>query len=577
MEIKSSLLNDEDFKYVKESLEQVSKVDGKQNFRVKTLEYINDSSGNNDDMFFYDMLEFVRFLMPDSDSVAYTTPERLIYLNCPGTIGESVRFWDFIYDHECLHQLWDTFAVGDKIKKELGEDKYDHALLNIASDCVINDYLSYYRKKQHPDNLITPEYLKEQYDVTYDRKVDTQYTLYLKLLKKIDEIKKDPKYQDGEKDGPNGPDNGDGGGGHGKQGGDGPTGGGGRGGQEGKDGQDNNNGGGGQGKDGQDGPNGPDNGDGGGQGKDNKQSKDGDGGGEGNGGGDQGKDGQGGQGSGGGGQGKGGGDTNDQTSNMSPDVLKKIAEKAKAVVNKYKSKISGDLGKFLEKCKKSHELSKSGLATNTHKGGTGWNEQLNSSVKAFVKKKVWSHKRQYKSTYSRIKRGSGFVSYGDQLKPGRKKIENKLTINVAFYIDRSGSMSHSIKNVFKALYNIAESLKRQYKSETVVEDIAFKIYAFNHSMKELQYGDTINADGGTMDFDEIVKFISEHTAEYMINVIITDAQFSVNENETDKFIRNIGGMLEFITNNDNEVMKELSKKYKTQLNYILASADFSLS
>ena len=202
---------------------------------------------------------------------------------------------------------------------------------------------------------------------------------------------------------------------------------------------------------------------------------------------------------------------------------------------------------------------------------------MNSSVKAFVKKKVWSHKRQYKSTYSRIKRGSGFVSYGDQLKPGRKKIEKKLTINVAFYIDRSGSMSHSIKNVFKALYNIAESLKRQYKSETVVEDIAFKIYAFNHSMKELQYGDTISADGGTMDFDEIVKFISEHTAEYMINVIITDAQFNVNENETDKFIRNIGGMLEFITNNDNEVMKELSKKYKTQLNYILASADFSLS
>ena len=521
MEIKSSLLNDEDFKYVKESLEQVSKVDGKQNFRVKTLEYINDSSGNNDDMFFYDMLEFVRFLMPDSDSVAYTTPEHLIYLNCPGTIGESVRFWDFIYDHECLHQLWDTFAVGDKIKKELGEDKYDHALLNIASDCVINDYLSYYRKKQHPDNLITPEYLKEQYDVTYDRKVDTQYTLYLKLLKKIDEIKKDPQYQDAAKDGQNG--------------------------QQGQDGQQNKdgNGGGGQGQDGQSGQ--------------NKQGS-----GQGNGGGGQ-------------GQGKGGGNTNDQTSHISPETLKEIAEKAKAVVNKYKSKISGDLGKFLEKCKKSHELSKSGLATNTHKGGTGWNEQLNSSVKAFVKKKVWSHKRQYKSTYSRIKRGSGFVSYGDQLKPGRKKIEKKLTINVAFYIDRSGSMSHSIKNVFKALYNIAESLKRQYKSETVVEDIAFKIYAFNQSMKELQYGDTISADGGTMDFDEIVKFISEHTAEYMINVIITDAQFNVNENETDKFIRNIGGMLEFITNNDNEVMKELSKKYKTQLNYILASADFSLS
>ena len=575
MEIKSSLLNDEDFKYVKESLEQVSKIDGKQNFRVKTLEYINDSSGNNDDMFFYDMLEFVRFLMPDSDSVAYTTPECLIYLNCPGTIGESVRFWDFIYDHECLHQLWDTFAVGDKIKKELGEDKYDHALLNIASDCVINDYLSYYRKKQHPDNLITPEYLKEQYDVTYDRKVDTQYTLYLKLLKKIDEIKKDPQYQDAAKDGQNGQQGQDG---QQNKDGNGGNGGGGQGqdGQQNKDG----NGGGGQGQDGQQNKDGNGGNGSGGQGQDGQQNKDGNGG--------QGKDGQQNKdGNGGGGQGKdntsgessgaGKGTTDGQISGMSPDVLKKIAEKAKAVVNKYKSKISGDLGKFLEKCKKSHELSKSGLATNTHKGGTGWNQQMNASVKAFVKKKVWSHKRQYKSTYSRIKRGSGFVKYGDQIKPGRKKIEKKLTINVAFYVDRSASMGNNIKNVFKALYTIAESLKKQYKSESVVDDIAFKIYAFDYSMKELKYGDMISADGGTMEFEKIVKFISEHTADYMINVIITDAQFNVNESETDKFIHNINGMMEFITNTDNEVMKELSKKYNTQLNYILAPQDFSLS
>ena len=43
----------------------------------------------------------------------------------------------------------------------------DGYILNVASDCVINDYLSFIRKKEMPDNLITPEYLKEKYGVEY--------------------------------------------------------------------------------------------------------------------------------------------------------------------------------------------------------------------------------------------------------------------------------------------------------------------------------------------------------------------------------------------------------------------------
>ena len=49
MEIKSSLLNSEDFKFVKESLIYVSEQDGKEKFRVKMLEYINDSADNDED------------------------------------------------------------------------------------------------------------------------------------------------------------------------------------------------------------------------------------------------------------------------------------------------------------------------------------------------------------------------------------------------------------------------------------------------------------------------------------------------------------------------------------------------
>ena len=69
------------------------------------LPFINDTAENNDDMFFFDMLEFTRFLNPDDEAVAYTTPERLIFLNAPAKYGEKYREWDFIYCHECLHQL----------------------------------------------------------------------------------------------------------------------------------------------------------------------------------------------------------------------------------------------------------------------------------------------------------------------------------------------------------------------------------------------------------------------------------------------------------------------------------------
>ena len=181
MEIKSSLLNYKEFSHLKNSLVKISEIDGKDKFRVKMVEYINDTSDNNDDMFFYDMLPFTRFLNPSDKAIAYTTPDHIIFLNSPGKVGENVRVWDFIYCHECLHQLWDTFEVGEKIKKAGFE--YNHNLLNIASDCVINDYLKNLRKKEPFNDGIFPETLKKEFNVEYDRKNDTQYSLYVKLLK----------------------------------------------------------------------------------------------------------------------------------------------------------------------------------------------------------------------------------------------------------------------------------------------------------------------------------------------------------------------------------------------------------
>ena len=218
MEIKSSLINSKELKLLKDSLIAASEVDGKENFRVRLIEYIDDTADNEDDEFFYDMMEFCRFLKPDPETTAYTTPDHIIYLNAPGVFGEKVREWDFIYCHECLHQLWETFAVEDQIKKN--GIKFDHYVLNVASDCVINDYLSAIRKKTAPPNGITPEYLKETYGVEYDRKVDTQFTLYLKLLEVAEKLRKDKKCQDAQDNGSNG---GDGPTGDGPQGGGDPN------------------------------------------------------------------------------------------------------------------------------------------------------------------------------------------------------------------------------------------------------------------------------------------------------------------------------------------------------------------
>ena len=199
MEIKSSLLNSKDLKLLKNSLIAASEVDGKENFRVRLIEYIDDTADNEDDEFFYDMIEFCRFLKPDPETTAYTTPDHIIYLNAPGVFGEKMREWDFVYCHECLHQLWETFAVEDQIKKN--GIRYDHYVLNVASDCVINDYLAAIRKKTAPSGLITPDYLNKTYGIDYDRKVDTQFTLYLKLIEVAEKLKEDQRCQDAQDSG----------------------------------------------------------------------------------------------------------------------------------------------------------------------------------------------------------------------------------------------------------------------------------------------------------------------------------------------------------------------------------------
>ena len=629
MEIKSSLLNSKDLKLLKNSLIAASEVDGKENFRVRLIEYIDDTADNEDDEFFYDMIEFCRFLKPDPETTAYTTPDHIIYLNAPGVFGEKMREWDFVYCHECLHQLWETFAVEDQIKKN--GIKFDHYVLNVASDCVINDYLAAIRKKTAPDGLITPDYLNKTYGIDYDRKVDTQFTLYLKLIEVAEKLKEDQRCQDAQ-------DNGDGQGGSssgGSSSGNSSSGGNsssdkndntaegaqksadeakkaadkaqenadsGKGSQEDanaakeaakeaqdaadrakeaadkgdKEGEakaakeakdaadkakklagedkdkDNTDRTGGNGKDNED------------RDKDNTDRTDGEGSGDKN-------------------KGighNGAGDTDDRISGeMTEEEKAQIKAKAEDIIKKYKEKISGAFGDFVKKCKNSVKCDPNGLANNTRKGKGAWNKQMDVAINAYVKKNLDKKRRQFEQTYKRVKRGSGIVKMGAPIIPGKRIKDDKMPINIAYYIDRSGSMEACINQVFEAAFKISEALKQRFRKDKLVKSTDFRTFVFNTSLKEIKFGQKTYASGGTMGLDEILNFINKNTKNVLINIIITDAGFNVNENEIKKFLKDgVDGLVIFITNAENAEVKKIANEneFKTKLIYILADANFNV-
>ena len=630
MEIKSSLLNSKELKLLKDSLIAASEVDGKENFRVRLIEYIDDTADNEDDEFFYDMIEFCRFLKPDNETTAYTTPDHVIYLNAPGVFGEKIREWDFVYCHECLHQLWDTFEVGDKIKEN--GVKYDHYVLNIASDCVINDYLAAIRKKTAPPDGVTPEYLKEKFDVEYDRKVDTQYTLYLKLLEVAEKLKKDQvcqNSQDGDGQGEGqGDGQGQGGSGSGSSGDSGNSSSGDSNNQTASDAQKSadeakkaadkaqqnaDSGKGsqadadaakdaakdaqaaadkakdcadkgdkeGEAKAAQEAKDAADRAkkaaeedgkDGDGKGSDGKDGKDSDG-----------KDGNGGSDDGKSSKGRGKGDGKDKgvgdLGEMTEEQKAQIKSKAEGIIKKYKEKITGAFGDFVKKCKNSVKCDPNGLANNTKKGKGAWNKQMDVAVNAYVKKNLDKKRRQFEQTYKRVKRGSGIVKMGAPIIPGKRIKDDKMPINIAYYIDRSGSMSGCINQVFEAAFKISEALKQRFRKDKLVKSTDFRTFVFNDYMKEIKFGQTASAAGCTMGFDEILEFINKNTKNMLINIIITDADFSVNESKVKEFLKTgVDGLVIFITNCENAQVKKIANEnaFKTKLIYILADANFNI-
>lgn len=187
-------------------LNSILQLDGRDDLtddRAYLTEFCVDRSDENDDLFYSEMIIALQYIL--SNKTAYTTPDKIICMNYPNTEivpMDSNKFmrWYFVYCHECLHQLWDTFDVASEIEQTYGE--CDYQLLNIASDCVINDFLTYVNKanKKPPIEGITNEYIEETFGVKYDRKFDTQFTLYEKLLNELTDDQKNKLKQQNQND-----------------------------------------------------------------------------------------------------------------------------------------------------------------------------------------------------------------------------------------------------------------------------------------------------------------------------------------------------------------------------------------
>ena len=763
--IENSLLTKERYKYLRQSIEERDQFDPENTeFRIDLFDYIAFNSYNDDDEFFYDEIEFSRMLDPEkhAEHIAFTDQHGLLWFNVPNKhVGKDEKEWEFIYCHECMHQLWDTFGVADKLKNE--GYKVNHEMLNIASDIVINDYLEFLRNKKRPKAVLDAKWLKENFGVEYNRKKDTQYSLYLKLTeskeakKIVNQAKQDdPTFGDqtidpkniNKMDNPNqgGDSNGEykeypeefvegytdaikdvldkkidpltvdlgsikfkknsedyingytsaigkikeglengidisssaemSGGGpsdnlpdipwnippeespSSNSSGD----------NEDSDSKKSNNSSSSNSEDSKDSSDQSSSSDSNGESGDSKENdpndtseedklrkassakeaaekaqkaaekaeeigkrsiansiendksdkdinkkiqdaikdakehannakKAADKGdeetakselekavdslrevkshAESNDKNDNKK------------QGNSSkppiahghlrNATGDEVNVFGDEDLEEISKKHKSVLEKYKNKISGALGDFTKKCKSSVKLEKNGLSFNTSKGNGGWDQLMDQYVNAYVKKKVFQKNRQYEANYKRVRRGSGFIKIGEPLKPDRRIREDKLTINIAFYVDRSGSMSGDpLKNAFKATYTLGAALGKKYKNEKVVDKCDFEIYTFDDIIEKIAWGKTVQARGGNVEFEEIIDYILKHTKDFLVNIVITDAGFEGSATKIAKNVNALGGILIFITNTENNFFKKIAKQLDPKMKYILSDPEFTL-
>jgi hypothetical protein len=133
------------------------------------------------------------------------------------------------------------------------------------------------------------------------------------------------------------------------------------------------------------------------------------------------------------------------------------------------------------------------------------------------------------------------------------------------------------KNAWSAAFMLAEQLEKRYKAERVVDKVASDFWGFNMSLKHTEFKKPLHATGGTMPYAELLDKIKNESGAAIINIIITDGEMDVTQNECEKFLNEVDGMFVVITCVPNAQMRALGEKHKEDKKMIYIDADSSFS
>ena len=479
-------------------------------FRIKTKR----------NKYFFWYISNIRFKPPKSPhEIAWTTPDKIVVLcKNDGQEDFSNSSWFFIFIHECLHQFFGTFDVGDTIRQN--EDifgKYDHTMLNIASDCVINETIQAkgigdWTELNQKVGLITAQALRDQYKVDYDVRSDTQLTLYTRLMEAVkknpslkdkmpqsweDQIDKhdegNPEDSEIDEQTKEGTENGDGRDDDGS-----PMD---ENGENGKDGNDDTDEKGENGKDGNDdtdekGENGKRNG----KGDNTKQTK-----------------------------GRGGQIT------LTPEqqeVLKGFEPKTKEEIEEKIKEAAGNLGDLLAPVKYAKDEVKNARKILAQSESVG---NYMEKMTDFVIKKTARLSRtinEREDSYQRLNRRNSPLKSGAYeptiVKAGeREKDPEAQSIQITYWVDTSGSMGNEkIKNVFNMLYSLESALIKKFQ-KGAVKEIGFTYFGWDDKVHPTKPPRIPELGEGTMDLDKLLKEVRD-LSKTNIDVILTDGDLGVN-------------------------------------------------
>lgn len=208
-----------------------------------------------------------------------------------------------------------------------------------------------------------------------------------------------------------------------------------------------------------------------------------------------------------------------------------------------------------------------------------WFAELKGSVMNYCRNKLNGLKRKTVLTYKVPRRGDVWKSESNaSIYPGRRITNEKMDISVSFFIDISSNMEgESNKNSFKAAYTIGESLKKSdnFARDRNVNKVLPEVWAFNTSLKKCDWGEIPDTDGERLDLDELLEIIKNESAHSLVNIVITDGEFVVDDRAAD-LINKLDGLFIYVTNKSDTNFGQLAQNIKDKVKYIKADANFTL-